>query len=999
MAKYYREARNYGIKKERWKEYAYNKLHYDFEKCLRGLEAKLNTITSSRGDTAFVTFSFGCIDNDREDYNMMQADICKYLLQTRINGHGKGKAPAVFPKLVYLYASKNHIKDYQKEVFELALKCSSRCMYPDFLSLDAGEVGEIYQRTGKAVSPMGSVDKDEVITYRYDGKVIVESFGRLWNRMSGKYPEQKQNTGVNDDVFIKPDNVEVYDSTNSKFVPVRFITKNVNKKWVNVKLSGGRYLTCTDDHPLVVVDGDGTKRVFAKDLVPEKDVVKVVNGFDYQGEEQSMSTDKAWLLGIILCDSSYQTTIVLSIALEGEDDIEEKYCQTMKSEYGVDTRTVVRMRSKKGNYKDIKTSGTIQDVRKSFIDMFGGVRKIDRKIPEVIFRSNRQIRFAFLAGMIDADGYVNNNGNNVCSIVQLGAINKELSIQQMMLANSLGLNARMYSNHYSKDKTKVRYRVEFDATNELMEYIVCQKKLDKFKADCRVRINESGGVVKSVEYIEHDNESYDLTTATDKFDVSGICSHNCRAFLSDYKDENGESYFTGRANIGAVSLNLPMIWKKSDGKDFWKDLDYYLEMIREFHKKRYEYIADMPASTNPLCFCEGGIHGGNKKPWEKIGIDLLRQFTASFGITALNELNVLMEGKPLHLSDRRKVNEVVDYILAKINQFKKDDGFSYALYGTPAESLCFSGDTVVQTYNNNKQIKDIKVGDLVYSYNENANKIELKPVVRSMLTNASAKVCKVKFTNGQEIVCTPNHPFACRKIIHNDGGNYVKEVIEYVEAKNLKPNQRIKSNYVKVENGRKVFTTHQNHIVESVEYLDTEIPVYDIEVEDNHNFYVGGDDGILVHNCGTQLKQFRKMFGVIEGVSDHEYFTNSFHCHVSADITPFEKQDNEYELFHKCNGGHIQYVKMNNPDNIDALREVILRGMKMGFYQGINFSDITCMDCGWHASKPVEECLVCKSKNLLRIERCCGYLSIHSYRGDTRLNDAKLCEIADRISM
>ena len=115
MAKYYREARNYGIKKERWKEYAYDKLHYDFEKCLRGLEAKLNTITSSRGDTAFVTFSFGCIDNEREDYNMMQADICKYLLQTRINGHGKGKAPAVFPKLVYLYASKNHIKDYQKE--------------------------------------------------------------------------------------------------------------------------------------------------------------------------------------------------------------------------------------------------------------------------------------------------------------------------------------------------------------------------------------------------------------------------------------------------------------------------------------------------------------------------------------------------------------------------------------------------------------------------------------------------------------------------------------------------------------------------------------------------------------------------------------------------------------------------------------------------------------------------------------------------------------------
>ena len=786
MAKYYREARNYGIKKERWKEYAYDKLHYDFEKCLRGLEAKLNTITSSRGDTAFVTFSFGCIDNEREDYNMMQADICKYLLQTRINGHGRGKAPAVFPKLVYLYASKNHTKDYQKEVFELALKCSSRCMYPDFLSLDAGEVGDIYQRTGKAVSPMGSVSGDHEIKYEYKGVRGESSFQGLWEKFTKVYgyvPEKQINMGEHD-LFISPEDFTVYDSSTGGYVGVRFITRNVCGDWRTVTLENGYQLVCTHDHPLQTSRG----RVMVVDM---------------------NETDEVWV-----------------------------------------------------------------------------------------------------------------------------------------------------NNHKSKSKVK-----------------------SIVKVDCGERYG------------------YDLTTATDKFDVSGICSHNCRAFLSDYKDENGESYFTGRANIGAVSLNLPMIWKKSDGKDFWKDLDYYLEMIREFHKKRYEYIADMPASTNPLCFCEGGIHGGNKKPWEKIGIDLLRQFTASFGITALNELNVLMEGKPLHLSDRRKVNDVVDYILAKINQFKKDDSFSYALYGTPAESLCFSGDTVVQTYNNNKEIKDIKVGDLVYSYNENANKIELKPVVRSMLTNASAKVCKVKFTNGQEIVCTPNHPFACRKIIHNDGGHYVKEVIEYVEAKNLKPNQRIKSNYVKVENGRKVFTTHQNHIVESVEYLDTEIPVYDIEVEDNHNFYVGGDDGILVHNCGTQLKQFRRTFGVIEGVSDHEYFTNSFHCHVSADITPFEKQDNEYELFHKCNGGHIQYVKMNNPDNIDALREVILRGMKMGFYQGINFSDITCMDCGWHASKPVEECLVCKSKNLLRIERCCGYLSIHSYRGDTRLNDAKLCEIADRISM
>ena len=61
--------------------------------------------------------------------------------------------------------------------------------------------------------------------------------------------------------------------------------------------------------------------------------------------------------------------------------------------------------------------------------------------------------------------------------------------------------------------------------------------------------------------------------------------------------------------------------------------------------------------------------------------------------------------------------------------------------------------------------------------------------------------------------------------------------------------------------------------------------------------------------CHTQIEQFRKKYGKITGVSDREYVTNSFHCPVYADITPIEKQDIEYPLFHLCNGGQIQYVR------------------------------------------------------------------------------------------
>ena len=79
---------------------------------------------------------------------------------------------------------------------------------------------------------------------------------------------------------------------------------------------------------------------------------------------------------------------------------------------------------------------------------------------------------------------------------------------------------------------------------------------------------------------------------------------------------------------------------REENKDFYEVLDYYLEMIRELHKKTYEYLGHKKASTNPLGFCQGGFLGGNLKPEDRIQ-PLLKAMTASFGITALNELQQL----------------------------------------------------------------------------------------------------------------------------------------------------------------------------------------------------------------------------------------------------------------------------------------------------------------------------------------------------------------------
>ena len=175
-----------------------------------------------------------------------------------------------------------------------------------------------------------------------------------------------------------------------------------------------------------------------------------------------------------------------------------------------------------------------------------------------------------------------------------------------------------------------------------------------------------------------------------------ISPMGCRAFLSPWfekggmtpADENDKPVFVGRFNIGAISLHLPMIYAKSqkEGKDFYEVLDYYMEMIRGIHKRTYEYLGEMRASINPLAFCEGGFYGGHLGFHDKIK-PLLKAATASFGITALNELQELYNHKSL-VEDGNFALEVMRYINKKVADFKAEDGHLYAIYGTPAESLC-----------------------------------------------------------------------------------------------------------------------------------------------------------------------------------------------------------------------------------------------------------------------------------------------------------------------
>lgn len=168
------------------------------------------------------------------------------------------------------------------------------------------------------------------------------------------------------------------------------------------------------------------------------------------------------------------------------------------------------------------------------------------------------------------------------------------------------------------------------------------------------------------------------------------------------------------------------------------------------------------------------------------------------------------------------------------------------------------------------------------------------------------------------------------------------------------------------------------------------------KVEDNILWAIYGTPAESL--CGLQIEQFKKKYGIIKGVSDRPYTTNSFHCGVWEDITPIQKQDIEYPMFHLCNGGNIQYCRYKLGYNVEAIKTLVRRAMKMGFYEGVNLELDYCEKCG-HQFIDSDVCPKCGSEEITRIERMNGYLGYSRVNGRTMYADHKLEEFKDRVSM
>ena len=152
--------------KQQAEEYATSKVKRDFEQGWQGIEYKLNTVGSSRGDYPFVTMTIGLATSK---FGKMAAIS---LLSVHSEGQGKKgfKRPVLFPKIVFLYDRELHGDGSDKypnaDVFNAGIDCSSKTMYPDWLSLTGkGYVAEMYKKYKRVVSPMGKCKSAHVKRY------------------------------------------------------------------------------------------------------------------------------------------------------------------------------------------------------------------------------------------------------------------------------------------------------------------------------------------------------------------------------------------------------------------------------------------------------------------------------------------------------------------------------------------------------------------------------------------------------------------------------------------------------------------------------------------------------------------------------------------------------------------------------------------------------------------------------------------------------------------
>lgn len=684
------------IEKEKMNKLVESELIEELESGCQTIQYQLITIQTTNGQAPFVTefMYLNEVPEGRERDDL--ALLIEITLKQRILGvkdkSGCYVTPA-FPKLIYVLQEDN-LDPGSKYYYltELAAKCSAKRLVPDYIS--EKKMKEL--KKGDVYPPMGCVDGNSIIKYILNGKKYVEGFKRAWSRAASVGVIESRGGSE----YIRVDDMQIWDNVENRYVNVECIIRNKQSNWCRVSFTGGRMLEATTDHPFEII-GKGV--VHAGNLVAGdktyKEIAKCVINKDELELNESM-----WFKGLLICDGCYSASrVTISLGMDEEDIVNMASRQIMLADY--ECQVKYQHRGVKGDYVDVAARKS-SDWCRRLAEEFGGYNKADRVIPSYIFDLSYSDRLSFLAGIIDADGYIA-SGNT--QKVQIGSTNQELAMSEFELAQSLGYTANVYVNHYSKrSPDKVRYMVEFDCSDDIVSFLQSSKKVNNYvhgKRNNRSVSDDNTCSVIDVQLLNKEDYSYDVQTESSHFTVNGLYSHNCRAFLTPdrFTDEGfgntenrgnyeeGKHRYYGRFNQGAVTINLPDVALSShkDKNEFWKILNERLDLCHRAIRLRHDRLKGTPSDVAPILWQDGAV--ARLKPGETIDKLLYKGYsTISLGYAGLAECVYYMTGcshtekagKEFGVSVMKKLNDACA-------SWKAAENIDYSLYGTPIESTTY----------------------------------------------------------------------------------------------------------------------------------------------------------------------------------------------------------------------------------------------------------------------------------------------------------------------
>jgi len=594
-------------------------------------------------------------------------------------GLGNGETP-IFPISVFqLKAGVNYyVDDPNYDLFRQACKVSAKRLFPNFVNLDAPYNLQYYKPDdyNSYVATMGCADGDEIVFYRHNGKFFCESLRCLWNRNKDEIFQQ----GLSK--YKIPEDIEVWDGENG-FVSVKKIIKNPDQgNWTRVKFTNGRSILVTEDHPLYT---ENRGRIHVKDL-KVGDTIQNYCEIPILSECDSViDVNLAYLLGMMFRSARFSGSIV-RVVFTGKlkDTLAKKFANIAKDALGFD----FGIRNSAINAVEVFTRQI--EANNYFRMFFDIIREGNRNISSKIFTASREVRLAFLAGIIDTDSDRNIDPRSNCTVHAMR--NKEVALQIVALVESLGYYAEILLNHRDTGyKEEITYRVKFLIDDEIKPYLetTCSENLMPKNVFHSMRRFPKIVKVTSIEYLGNLNkDSYDIETESDRFTLSFINSGNCRTRVMS--NVNGAEQSGSRGNFSFVTINLPKLALEAKGNidKFFELYDKYISISHDYLLFRLKTIEEKHVYNYPFLMGQGVWLGSDKlKPTDSIK-EVLKHASYSIGFCGLAECLVALIGK--HHGQSAEAQElglkIVGHLRERTDAYTKAEKRNWTTFGTPAES-------------------------------------------------------------------------------------------------------------------------------------------------------------------------------------------------------------------------------------------------------------------------------------------------------------------------